>query len=431
MAKWMIDPGHGGSDPGTVNNKTTEARMNLIVSLELAAHLRNNGETVYLTRETDKSITLSERAELANRYKVDYFVSVHHNSANGNARGCEVLYSLKTPSIFAERVLNSLCKGMNQISRGVKQRKNNSGGDYFAVLRLTNMQAIITEFCFIDNPTDYALVDTDAKLKHQAWYMAIGCLANVGKTIKTTANANKPTATNTVKDASAAANLVISREGKNKYTQDWNLRSKCDLGYSDCSALMQWAYKKAYGIDIGSYTEPQSERGKLVGKINEYPIDKSHLKVGDLVFYRGHSAIDKSRPYSIGHVEMYIGNGTLIGHGWGTGPTRKNMDSYRRADFCMIRRYYEGDPVKNTPTPKPTPPVVEKPKVPEKPKKMSKYFKDIPGDHWSIDHFDKAKELGLIAGTGDGKVGFNETKAQTIVMMLNLYNKINNEFQKK
>lgn len=411
MAKWMIDPGHGGSDPGVSNSYTTEKRMNLVVALELAAHLKNNGEIVYLTRTDDRELSLSERCNIANAKGVDYFVSVHHNGFNGQARGMEVIYSKKTPQIFAQRVLDITCKGMNQIKRTAYQKFLNNGNDYYAVLRGTNMQAIITEFCFIDNATDYSLVNTDLKLKHEAWYIATACLANVGKQIgssnKTSTNVSKPTS-----GAQAAVNLVLSREGKNTYTQNQNLRFKGGEGYSDCSGLMYWAYKTAFGIDIGTYTEPQSERGTLVGKINT--LDTSIMQPGDLVFYRGHSAIDASRPYSIGHVEMYIGNGQLLGHGSGIGPTRKDINTYRRNDFCMVRRYV------NTSTPKSTNPApAPKPEIPQK---KSKYFSDIPANHWSIDRFDKAKELGILNGTGDGKVGFTNEKAQYVSMLLNLYN---------
>lgn len=432
MAKWMIDPGHGGTDSGAVNSKTTEKRMNLIVALELAAHLKNNGEVVYLTRTDDRTLSLAERCQIANAKGVDYFISIHHNSANGTARGMEVIYGRHTPQAFAQKILDITCKGMNQVKRSAYQKFLSNGNDYYAVLRGTNMHAVITEFCFLDTPADYALVDTDLKLKHEAWYIATALLANVGKQInagKSTTTTNGNTKLTTPNEgATAAVNLVKSREGKNVYTQNQNLRFKGGEGYSDCSALMYWAYKTAYGIDIGTYTEPQSLRGKQVGQLNT--LDTSIMRPGDLVFYRGHSAVDKSRPYSIGHVEMYIGGNTLMGHGWGVGPTKKDINTYRREDFCMVRRYYE-PPANNTPKqePKVEAPKKEEPKiqpqaptVPDKPQKKSKYFSDIPTNHWSIDIFDQAYDLGLVKGIGDGKVGFTNDKAQTLSMIINLYN---------
>ena len=420
MAKWMIDPGHGGTDSGATNSKTTEKRMNLIVALELAAHLKNNGEIVYLTRTDDRTISLAERCNMANNKGVDYFISVHHNSANGTARGMEVIYGKNTPQQFAQRILDITCKGMNQVKRSAYQKFLNNGNDYYAVLRGTNMHAVITEFCFLDTPADYALVDTDLKLKHEAWYLATALLANVGKQIGSGKKTENVGTSPNQSGATSVVNLVISREGKNSYTQNQNLRFKGGEGYSDCSALMYWAYKTAYGIDIGTYTEPQSLRGKQVGEINK--LDTSIMKPGDLVFYRGHSDIDKSRPYGIGHVEMYIGNNTLMGHGWGIGPTRKDINTYRREDFCMVRRYYDG----TTPEVKPQqtkPAEAPKPEVkPQEPQKKSKYFNDIPANHWSIDSIDKAHELGIVNGIGDGKIGFTNEKAQYISMLVNLYN---------
>ena len=132
----------------------------------------------------------------------------------------------------------------------------------------------------------------------------------------------------------AIANKVISREGKNQYTQS-DKRYLVDQGYSDCSSLTQWAHEEVLGINIGDNTEAQINSRRLttvdVPIKNGVP-DQSYLLPADLLYFRGTNTGRKASQY-VGHVEMYIGGGQLSGHGSGVGPTRKNM-----AEYCMKRQ---------------------------------------------------------------------------------------------
>ena len=84
----VIDPGHGGHDPGAIGRKSKEKNINLAVALKLGRLIENNcGDThVIYTRKTDKFITLNRRAEIANNAKADLFISVHTNSVAKNRR---------------------------------------------------------------------------------------------------------------------------------------------------------------------------------------------------------------------------------------------------------------------------------------------------------------------------------------------------------
>ena len=125
-----------------------------------------------------------------------------------------------------------------------------------------------------------------------------------------------------------------SREGKNTYTQSTR-RSRVDSGYSDCSSLVHWVYKEVLGINIGDDTVGQIRTKKLTtidAEIRDGIPDEKKLLPGDLLFFRGSDTGRKSADY-VGHVEMYVGNGELSGHGFGIGPVRKNM-----AEYCRARR---------------------------------------------------------------------------------------------
>ncbi len=79
----VIDPGHGGKDPGCHGVKTKEKDVALAVALKLGKYIEENLKDVKVvyTRNTDVFVELQERAEIANRAKADLFISIHCNSA--------------------------------------------------------------------------------------------------------------------------------------------------------------------------------------------------------------------------------------------------------------------------------------------------------------------------------------------------------------
>ena len=120
MTKIFIDPGHGGPDPGAVGNGVTEEYVNLNVSLELARLLREAGFDVKIYRTTsdenvlqNKNADLSNRAQTANKWGADYFISIHTNSSeNPSAQGVEAyVYRLGGAS---ERLAKSITKAVSE-----------------------------------------------------------------------------------------------------------------------------------------------------------------------------------------------------------------------------------------------------------------------------------------------------------------------------
>lgn len=127
---------------------------------------------------------------------------------------------------------------------------------------------------------------------------------------------------------------VVSREGKNQYTQG-SKRDQVAEGWSDCSSLVRWAHEEALGIYIGDNTEGQINSSRLTTvdvAISDGVPDEAALLPGDLLFFRGRDTGRKASQY-VGHVEMYVGDGQISGHGSGIGPVRKNM-----ADYCRQRQ---------------------------------------------------------------------------------------------
>ncbi|MEK7950665.1 N-acetylmuramoyl-L-alanine amidase family protein [Luteolibacter soli] len=86
----IIDPGHGGKDPGATNGLGTEATYNLDVGSRLKGMLTTAGYRVLMTRESDRYLTLQERVQIANGVNENaIFISIHHNSGGSSARGIE------------------------------------------------------------------------------------------------------------------------------------------------------------------------------------------------------------------------------------------------------------------------------------------------------------------------------------------------------
>ncbi len=90
--KVVIDPGHGGDQPGAVGRRSKEKDLALAISIKLGDYIRQNMDDVEVifTRETDVAVSLAERARIANEHQADLFISVHCNSvASTSALGTE------------------------------------------------------------------------------------------------------------------------------------------------------------------------------------------------------------------------------------------------------------------------------------------------------------------------------------------------------
>lgn len=95
----IVDPGHGGVDHGAVQSETHEADITLAVSRKLFQLLSKDKRfRAHLTRETDRAISLSERANLAKNKKADLFISIHVNSnPDSKAHGAEFYFQNQLP----------------------------------------------------------------------------------------------------------------------------------------------------------------------------------------------------------------------------------------------------------------------------------------------------------------------------------------------
>lgn len=157
-AKIVIDPGHGGKDPGAIGpSGLQEKDVVLKVALKVRDLLESYGYTVIMTRTTDVYLSLQERCDIANNNDADLFISIHNNSfSDPSANGTETFSYLPNDEggQVAKLMQSKLIEALGLRNRGHKTAD-------FYVLRNTKMPAVLTELAFISNPKEEALLKTD------------------------------------------------------------------------------------------------------------------------------------------------------------------------------------------------------------------------------------------------------------------------------
>lgn len=163
MGPVMIDPGHGGRDPGAVASGLREKQLNLEIALALAGVLAGLKTDALLTRENDLGLSLKQRCEIADNSRAALFLSIHCNaSENPQARGIELFHD--PGSARGQRLAESLHRELLRFGRrdrGVKPAA-------FFVLKHTSMPACLVECGFISNPGEAAWLKASASAIAQA-----------------------------------------------------------------------------------------------------------------------------------------------------------------------------------------------------------------------------------------------------------------------
>ena len=163
----MLDPGHGGSDPGAIGPlglKYAEKAINLSTALKTKAELEKLGATVLMTRTTDKDVTLDERLTASRNAKPDMFISFHANSMGDNVDiskvdGFSVFYKEKSAELLADMVFNNTISSLSRNNKGLHVRN-------LYVTRGNWTPSILLESGFVPNPNEFEwLIDENEQLK--------------------------------------------------------------------------------------------------------------------------------------------------------------------------------------------------------------------------------------------------------------------------
>lgn len=174
MALVVLDAGHGGENPGAIYNGRQEKDDALALTLAIGRILEANGVDVYYTRETDIFETPLQKAQEANQTGADYFVSIHRNSSPipNQYTGIETLvYNRYGEAARLAYNINEELEDVGFENQGVNERTN------LAVLRRTQMPAVLVEVGFINTDADNALLD--ARFDDVAQAIADGILTTI------------------------------------------------------------------------------------------------------------------------------------------------------------------------------------------------------------------------------------------------------------
>lgn len=164
----MIDPGHGGSDPGheaVEKGQLPEKELNLIIAMKFGAYLSEKLDNVKVlyTRTSDTYLTLDERVALANSKQADIFISVHCNGSDDHkVHGTEThVHSMRSGKAvaLAKEIEKDLRTKAGRKSRGVKDTDDREHSLH--VLKYTKMTSVLVECGFLTNTNEAAYLNTE------------------------------------------------------------------------------------------------------------------------------------------------------------------------------------------------------------------------------------------------------------------------------
>jgi N-acetylmuramoyl-L-alanine amidase len=176
----MVDPGHGGPDPGAVGiGGLQEKGVVMAIAQQVATILDRQGVQAVLTRTGDYDFDLEPRVAMAERMNATLFVSIHANSidlSRPDISGLETYYySSPSSGRLAQMIHNSILQGVDIQDRGIRTAR-------FYVLRKTTMPSVLVEVGFVTGREDAAKLSNPAYQSQMAQAIARGILQYLQQT---------------------------------------------------------------------------------------------------------------------------------------------------------------------------------------------------------------------------------------------------------
>lgn len=182
----VIDPGHGGRDPGKTGIKGShEKDINLAIADKLKSYLEESGAKVVMTRTNeddvdgipdkfDKNGDMRARKEIINGSNADILISIHQNAfTQPQVRGAQVFYYNSSEN--AKILANCVQDKIKEHADPNNTRQIKSTESYY-VLKVSNMPGIIIECGFLTNPEEEALLNTEEYQDKMAWSIYAGII---------------------------------------------------------------------------------------------------------------------------------------------------------------------------------------------------------------------------------------------------------------
>lgn len=182
----VIDPGHGGFDPGRVGNSGAhEKDINLSIALKLQAYLEQSGAYVVVTRNTDEGLNeegdgskkrsdMRRRKELINASDGDILISIHQNSfSQSKYKGAQVFYHGHSQE--GEQLAKCIQEQLREFVDPTNKREAKANTDYY-VLKTTEIPAVIVECGFLSNAEEEVNLNNETYQEKVAWAIYVGII---------------------------------------------------------------------------------------------------------------------------------------------------------------------------------------------------------------------------------------------------------------
>ncbi|MBI5078430.1 N-acetylmuramoyl-L-alanine amidase, partial [Candidatus Saganbacteria bacterium] len=151
----ILDPGHGGDDPGALSPSGIPEKTLTLQTARAAAKLfRRAGATVYLTRDEDRRSSLSDVVGFANKSGADLLISIHYNSTHSaRISGTETYYYNPKSREFAEKMHEAIIRGIKRKDRGLHRTP-------FYVIKNVSLPSVLLEPVYLTCPDENELAKT-------------------------------------------------------------------------------------------------------------------------------------------------------------------------------------------------------------------------------------------------------------------------------
>lgn len=174
VARVVLDPGHGGNDPGATGpTGLKEKDVTLAIAHKVAPVLARSGVEITLTRDDDRFVTLEERTARANAFGADLFVSIHCNAAENKARKGVETYVLDTTA-------NEMAGRVAARENGASSAASNEVAQLLASMRLADQATRSTRLAELLQRAGLASLNgqyegvTDGGVHHAGFYVLVG-----------------------------------------------------------------------------------------------------------------------------------------------------------------------------------------------------------------------------------------------------------------
>jgi|SRR5699024_3366611 len=221
MVKLYLDVGHGGSDSGATGNGLLEKNLTLQISKKINSLLKDyENITVKMSRTTDKTLSLKQRTDEANKWGADLLLSIHINAGGGTGFESFIYNGTvnSNTSKYRDTIHNEIMKQLKSVRDRGKKRAN------FHMLRETKMIAILTENMFIDTKND------SDQLKKQSFINQIA-QGHVNGIVKLFNLKKKKTSSKPSTNKGETFYRVISGSFKNRKNADDQVKKLKKQGY--------------------------------------------------------------------------------------------------------------------------------------------------------------------------------------------------------